>query len=143
MPLFDAVPREDVVEMVLKAQIPAGVDEATSRASRAAAIRIANEYFELLTQSHRVFSPSPKEAIGDFLSVVPGRIAEYFSRSTAHARVADVETAMREIQAHRRALGMPPLDAHAAGWTEDDVLLEADRLRRLSNPMQDLKHRLI
>lgn len=38
--------------------------------------------------------------------------------------------ALDELNAHRRALLMPPLDPAAAGWTPEDVILEAERLRR-------------
>lgn len=51
--------------------------------------------------------------------------------------------ALEEINRHRAAIGMPPLDIRASGWTDQDVLDEAERLRRLPNPLEDLKHRLI
>ena len=53
---------------------------------------------------------------------------------------ATVSTALAKINAHRRALGISPLDPTAAGWTEEDVLLEA---RRLGNPIEVLKTALL
>lgn len=45
----------------------------------------------------------------------------------------DVADALAEVQAHRRSLGQTPLDPRGAGWTEQDVLDEAGRIRRLPN----------
>lgn len=43
---------------------------------------------------------------------------------------------LRQINDHRRALGLPALDPAAAGWSDDDVRTEAERLRR-GNPTRD------
>jgi len=50
---------------------------------------------------------------------------------------------MDAINRHRRSLGMPPLDPRAAGWSAEDIRLEAERIATLPNPLEDLKHRLI
>lgn len=128
--------------IVTRAAMPAGVDPITAKAARSSAIRIARAYGDAIEQA----APRDlrdQDAFDEFLNIAPGRIAEHLTRDTAHARIADVEAALREIQAHRRRLGMPILDVHAAGWTEQDVILEAERIRTLPNPMADLKHRLI
>lgn len=41
----------------------------------------------------------------------------------------EVERALEEINAQRRELALPPLDPEGAGWTEQDVLEEAARIR--------------
>jgi hypothetical protein len=51
--------------------------------------------------------------------------------------------ALEMINRHRADIGMGPLDVRAAGWTEQDVVDEAQRIARLTNPLEDLKHRLI
>lgn len=45
-------------------------------------------------------------------------------------RPADLQT----INLHRRAIGQPPLDPVAAGWSAEDVELEARRIAALPNP---------
>lgn len=55
----------------------------------------------------------------------------------------DVREALAAINRHRRQLGMAQLDPAAAGWTDDDVLLEAERVARLSNPVLDLMRRVL
>jgi hypothetical protein len=42
------------------------------------------------------------------------------------------------INAHRHALGMPALDPEAAGWRPEDVQIEAERIRMLTNPELDM-----
>lgn len=54
----------------------------------------------------------------------------------------EVVEALDAINRHRRALGMTPLDPGAAGWSDEDVVLEADRVARLSNPVLDLIRRV-
>ena len=65
------------------------------------------------------------------------------SISTSASREPLVLDALAAINRHRAAMGMGPLDVQAAGWTEQDVLDEAERIARLPNPLEDLKHRLI
>ena len=80
--------------------------------------------------------------MGDFVRL----IATHLSRTTAHQRTGDVEAALRKIQGHRRGAGLPPLDTGASGWTEEDVIFEAERLKReglVSNPEHVLKRRLM
>lgn len=54
-----------------------------------------------------------------------------FRGGGVHTR-PDVSRELAEINAHRRALGMRPLDPAIAGWSDDDVVAEALRLR--ANP---------
>lgn len=44
-----------------------------------------------------------------------------------------VDQALDVINVHRRQLGMSPLDPQAAGWSGEDVILEAQRVARLPN----------
>lgn len=52
-------------------------------------------------------------------------------------RARDVSADLAVINDHRRQLGMAPLDPVAAGWTDDDVHLEAEVLRA-TNPRAHL-----
>lgn len=70
------------------------------------------------------------EALG--LEIVT--IDEFEDVATLPSRT-DVATALDAINLHRRRLGMGALDPAAAGWTDQDVLLEAERITRLSNPL--------
>lgn len=47
---------------------------------------------------------------------------------------SSTSTDLAHINAHRRKIGMRPLDPAAAGWSDEDVALEADRLRADGNP---------
>lgn len=51
----------------------------------------------------------------------------------AEARSREVQDALGEINRHRSRMGLSPLDPAAAGWTDQDVLDEAARIRRLAN----------
>lgn len=42
--------------------------------------------------------------------------------------------ALQAINLHRRVIGQPPLDPTAAGWSAEDVELEARRIAALPNP---------
>lgn len=53
-----------------------------------------------------------------------------FIRARPVAPTRDVSRELAEINAHRRSLGMRPLDPASAGWSDDDVVTEAQRLRR-------------
>ena len=57
--------------------------------------------------------------------------------------VDDVAAALEAINRHRRAIGMHRLDPAAAEWTDDDILIEAQRLQRLPNPYFDPRWRLL
>lgn len=46
----------------------------------------------------------------------------------------DLARAVERVTQHRRGLGLPPIDFQASGWTEDDILAEAERIRR-PNPL--------
>ena len=48
----------------------------------------------------------------------------------------DVARALDTINRHRRAIGQAPLDPAAAGWDADDILAEADTIRRLHNGLK-------
>lgn len=54
-----------------------------------------------------------------------------------------VAAALDAINRHRASMGMPRLDPVGSAWTEKDVLLEAERIARLPNPLLDLKRRLL
>lgn len=54
-----------------------------------------------------------------------------------------VAEALDAINRHRARMGMRPLDPVAGGWTDQDIRDEAERIALLSNPLDDLKHRLI
>lgn len=49
------------------------------------------------------------------------------------AGLLPVDEALGAVNLHRRALGMGPLDPTSAGWTREDVQLEAARIERLPN----------
>lgn len=44
-----------------------------------------------------------------------------------------VKRALDAINVHRAKVGMSPLDPGRAGWTDQDVVLEAERIGRLAN----------
>lgn len=44
------------------------------------------------------------------------------------------QKALTKINRHRAQLGMRPLDPAIAGWTEEDLVIEAQRLEALGNP---------
>lgn len=77
--------------------------------------------------------------------------AEYAPKVITSARLAAARTgapaavvrALHTINTHRRALGMTPLDPRAAGWSDEDVVIEADRVARLPNPLLNLKRRVL
>ncbi len=46
---------------------------------------------------------------------------------------ASAGEALEFVNRHRRRLGMSPLDPAVAGWSVDDVVFEAARIRRLAN----------
>lgn len=54
----------------------------------------------------------------------------------------DVAQALAQINAYRARKSLRPLDPVAAGWTDQDILDEAKRLRS-PNPTTDLRHRLL
>lgn len=45
----------------------------------------------------------------------------------------EVTEALAAINVHRRVLGMSPLDPERAGWSDEDVVIEAERVARLPN----------
>ena len=50
-------------------------------------------------------------------------------------RPSGVQEALEVINQHRRRVGQPELDPEEAGWSDQDILAEADRLRRV-NPQR-------
>lgn len=59
------------------------------------------------------------------------------------APVDDVAQALAAINRHRATIGMSRLDPVAADWTEEDILIEAERIQRLPNPFFDPRWRLL
>lgn len=55
----------------------------------------------------------------------------------------DVQDALEVINRHRRRIGQPQLDPTAAGWEPDDILAEAETIRRLHPRSNPLKQRLL
>lgn len=51
--------------------------------------------------------------------------------------------ALEFINEHRSAIGQPILDPAAVGWTHDDVIAEAQRLRRLEGMMPNVHVRAL
>lgn len=49
-------------------------------------------------------------------------------------RAPGIQADLDQINAHRRRLYMAPLDPAVAGWSDDDIRLEAARLRAAGNP---------
>jgi hypothetical protein len=45
-----------------------------------------------------------------------------------------VADALKIINQHRRKIAMAPLDPKSSGWTDEDVILEARRIQKTSNP---------
>lgn len=58
----------------------------------------------------------------DYVSLIPP------SYRTPAAAAPEIATALAQVNRHRAQIGMRPLDPAAAGWTEQDVLLEARRI---------------
>lgn len=88
----------------------------------------------------RLMVPMAHEKLGrqgadDSFVVEPLEMRSVFDESVgAQVRAPDAGD-LAEINAHRRRLGMRPLDPAAAGWTADDVRLEARRIRALNPAM--------
>jgi hypothetical protein len=55
---------------------------------------------------------------------------------------AGISDELSIINEHRRKIGMTPLDPDASGWTDEDVMLEAQRIRAL-NPRQLARERML
>ena len=121
---------ERMLDLTSSMRPPAGSSDVANKAAISTAIRVVRAF-------------SRPDDIVEFLENAPHMIASILTSDTAQSRCADVEAALREIQVHRRLLGMRPLDTASAGWTEQDVIDEADRISRLQNPLQDLKHMLM
>lgn len=60
----------------------------------------------------------------------------YLFRGSGTNTGRDVTDELAQINAHRRSLGMAPLDPASAGWSDEDVVIEARRLR--SNPRDQM-----
>lgn len=85
--------------------------------------------------------------------VVPTRVMEVYRVDERYelepvgtrAPRADVQQALAVINQHRRRIGQRALDPAAVGWTDEDVIIEAARIGRLSNPRRvgQLRRRLL
>lgn len=64
--------------------------------------------------------------------VDPVEMKSVLDESMRRSPPASINSDLAEINAHRRLIGMRPLDPAAAGWTDDDVRLEARRIRALN-----------
>lgn len=60
------------------------------------------------------------------------------STGPSAAASGDVASALARINTHRRSLAMSPLDPASVGWTDQDVLDEAERIVRLPNMARGL-----
>lgn len=78
------------------------------------------------TLSLPVFFVDEHGSAHDLLTIPGGR--------PRRVRESKVAADLAHINAHRRRIGMAPLDTRGAGWTDEDVALEAQRLRREGNP---------
>lgn len=77
------------------------------------------------------------ETIGDlplFYLDTGGEAHEVLTLPPAAGSLSTVRADLAVINAHRRSLGMRPLDPVAAGWTDEDVRIEAEALRARGNP---------
>lgn len=72
------------------------------------------------------------------LKTIDMRAAHWKPRADPSA----VKRALEAIQRHRRRLGERPLDPVAAGWSDEDIFIEARRLGPLQNPKR-LKRKLL
>lgn len=97
------------------------------------------------TPAPRADSMAFRRRLGEQSSVIglPIVIIDDFGSVATPPPTSDVEVALAAINRHRAAIGMHPLDPVSSGWTGDDVLLEADRVARLPNPLLDLKRRVL
>lgn len=73
----------------------------------------------------------------DELEAVRRAIEAHRRGGSAAGRAPDVTRALAAIQRHRTRLGMGPLDPKLAGWSDEDILREAERIARLPNPLRD------
>lgn len=54
-----------------------------------------------------------------------------------------VAAALAKINRYRNRTGQRPLDPITSGWTDEDVILEAQRLGSRANPIQAVKERML
>lgn len=87
------------------------------------AAEAANEYWEDTSEGIYVNVDRVAEAAEQVVRADPD-LAEQF--------VPEWKSALLEIQAHRRQIGQVTLDPEAAEWSEQDILEEARRIRRLN-----------
>lgn len=98
-----------------------------SPGAQSAAIRIVRAYATAI--GAQAGSSTPR-TLGRSITDVAERIQHYLD---IPEQPPEVTNALQRINAHRRTLGMSPLDPVRHGWSDEDVLLEADRIGRLSN----------
>lgn len=78
-------------------------------------------------------------AFGDYLA----ELEQGAAPGGAPASRPDVQNALDLINRHRATIRQSPLDPAVADWGPDDILIEAERIRRLANPFADAKARLL
>lgn len=72
----------------------------------------------------------------------PGTVTEYIRALRPSS--GNIAAALAKINRHRALIGERPLDQAAAGWTDEDVLLEARRIEsnpRRRNPSDSVRER--
>lgn len=102
-------------------------ESGASPAAQSAAIRIVGSYSTVIARATGSGEPG---AYGDAVATIAEAIQEYLD---IPEQPPEVTAALDAINAHRRSLGMSPLDPVSAGWTAEDVVAEAERIVRLPN----------
>lgn len=135
---FEKDPAAPLIERPWKGPDPATTlheDEAedwaeqadATAAAMAAAIRIVRTY------STAIAIAAQSDSVGTFgrsIVDIAERIQHYLDIPEQPPELA---AALQAINAHRRALGMSPLDPQSSGWTDEDLLIEGERIARLAN----------
>lgn len=117
---FDVVTQRTMDELVEWAE-----DAEASDGARSAALRVLRSY----GGSGPLGAASNRELRKNLIDVAE-RIQQYLN---IPEQPPEITSALQVINAHRRALAMTPLDQEALQWTDEDVLLEAQRIKRLAN----------
>lgn len=80
-----------------------------------------------------VYEGEPRRRVFEKALEAVRHAAEVVRPGTRRQASSGVTRALDVINRHRRGLGMSLLDPAAAGWSEQDVLLEAERVARFPN----------
>lgn len=116
-------------------------DADASTAAKAAAIRIVGSYATSIGQWRGKHTP---DVMGHSVIDIAELIETYVALGGAPSEPVGPSGALETINRHRCRIGMGPLDPDAAGWTQEDVDLEAQRIARLNpNTYEALKRRLM